>query len=224
MRFQVDCHQLPGRQTTDALKACVGSTVGHSSSHELSNRAVVRPHGVEKGQKLLDLRAEREDPWSLRVVQWLDAEPIHAEHESPGADIEDRESPHSIESSEALEAPLAVGMEHHLGISARLKSVAASDELLAKLEVVVDLAVERQKHRPIRDRHRLGAGSGQVEDREAAVAKVDEGCLRFAPRRRLDRAVAHVGVPAPQVEQQVPFTVGTAVIDDVRHLRQIAPA
>ena len=115
----------------------------------------------------LDLRRKHETPVPLRVEERLDAEVIARENEFRlVAGIEDREPPHPVETTEAADAPLGVGVQRDLGVAAGAELVPERFELGAQLAVVVDLAVVDDDDAVI-GRHRLCA-AGEVDDAEAA--------------------------------------------------------
>ena len=82
----------------------------------------------------------------------------------------------------------------HFGVRPRLEPVPVRNQLLAKLPVVVDLAVVGHRDRPVLVRHRLGAGRGEVDDRQPsmperrAVIVVVAHAIRSAVRLHLGHA------------------------------------
>jgi hypothetical protein len=91
--------------------------------------------------------------------------------------IPDRKGPHAIEVRHAVVAPHPVGLENNLGVAVGAEGAPQGFKLGAQLDVVVDLAIERDGEGAVIDDHRLGAAS-KVDDRQAcmgeATGPVDE--------------------------------------------------
>ena len=64
-------------------------------------------------------------------------------------------------------------MQQDLGIALRAEWTAPGLQLGTELAVVVDLAVKGDDERTIVIFHRLGAGGGEVDNREAAMAQAN---------------------------------------------------
>src|SRR5690606_16062020 len=79
----------------------------------------------------------------------------------------------AIEPLQHAAAPLAVGVEHHLGIRAGDEAVTQALELSPKLWKVVDLAVVDDHGLAVRGGHRLTAGGREVDDRQPPMAQPD---------------------------------------------------
>src|SRR5271166_3214614 len=91
-----------------------------------------------------------------------------------------------------------------------MEAFSGASELLAKLDIVVDLAVENDVEAPICAGHGLPAGLAQIDDRQAAMHETE-------PQRlvRLDGACAQWrAVPAPQ---EVAAVVRPAMMEDTAH-------
>ena len=86
-------------------------------------------------------------------------------------------------------------MEQALGIGTAVELVALALELGAELAEVVDLAVEHDDDAAVLVGHGLGAGLGEVEDRQAAEAEgdaaVDELSSHVGPA--MDDPIHHLG-------------------------------
>ena len=83
----------------------------------------------------------------------------------------------AIELRDELVTPFFVGVDERFGVRRRPVAVARPFQLLAELQVVVDLAVEGDPHRPVLVRHRLVAGD-QVHDRQPAMRECDRSIRR----------------------------------------------
>ena len=79
----------------------------------------------------------------------------------------------SLEALEAAGAPLLVRAQDGLGIAGGTEDVAEILQLLAQLDVVVDLAVEDEAEVGEFVDERLIGGGGEVDDGEAGVAEAD---------------------------------------------------
>ena len=134
-------------------------------------------------QDRLDLRREEHASTVTRVEERLDAEVIAREDELRGcaALVEDGESPHPVETAEAVGAPFRIRMQHDLGVRGGVERVAGGLQLPAQLAEVVDLAVVDDLESPIVHRHRL-----------VAVLEVDDAETAKPERRRAVLVVAVV--------------------------------
>src|SRR5437667_3520389 len=104
------------------------------------------------------------------VVQGLHSRAIDCtEQNGPGA-IPDCKRPHSVQPLEAVLSPLVVCLEEHLSVRTRAKATTQRLEFGAKLDIVVDLAVECQPQ-PIVEHHRLVTCGGPIDDRKPSVRK-----------------------------------------------------
>ena len=93
---------------------------------------------------------------------------------------------------EAVLAPLAVGVQQHLGIGASCKAAPGALELAPHFAVVIDLAVEDD--RDAIGSHRLDAALREVEDGEPAMTESHPDVVAVFPLR--DVPHQHVGEPA----------------------------
>ena len=104
-----------------------------------------------------------------RGIQRLHAQPIAREQKPPGGLVIEREGEHAMQARQAIDAPLLPCRQDRLAIALGGEFRTERRQFAAQLAIIVDLAVEHQ-HRAAIDRgHRLGR-SGEVDDREAAVA------------------------------------------------------
>ena len=149
----------------------------------------------------LQLRAEEEATSAPAVVERLLADPVPGEDERLVAGVPEGEGEHAVGAGEGVaHAPLADGLDQHLGVRVAAEAVSGFLELPSQLAEVVDLAVVRDDVAPAARRHGLRALGTQVDDREPAMAQ------RHAAAR-IDPGTA---------------VVGAAVAQRVRHLQHAA--
>ena len=127
------------------------------------------------------------------VVDRLLAEAIAREEQPLAPRVPDGEREHPVDALRKRFAPLLVPVDEHLGVAVAAEHVSVRNQLGAQMQVVVDLAVEGDPDGPVLVRHRLGAGRGEIDDRQAPVAERD----------------------GPVHVQAAP--VGAAMRDDLRH-------
>ena len=77
-----------------------------------------------------------------RVKQWFFSDAIAGEKQFLIPFVPDRKRKHAAKVFRAVSAVLIVGMNDRFGVAVGIKGVAEFFELLAELEIVVDLAVE----------------------------------------------------------------------------------
>jgi hypothetical protein len=104
-------------------------------------------------------------------VERLDAQPVAGHDDPAGLPLDHHEGEHPEEALDAGRAPAVVGLEHHLGVGGGEEPVAGLLQLGAQLLVVVDDPVEDHGQAELGVDHRLGAGVGQVDDLQPAVAE-----------------------------------------------------
>src|SRR5207244_3589814 len=101
------------------------------------------------------------------IVERLDAEAVSRGEQAMLLRVPDREAPHAVHLRKHVLAPRGPRREDHLGVAAGPERPTQSLQLLAQLEVVVNLAVEDEPVPPARVAHRLVAGRREIEDRQA---------------------------------------------------------
>jgi len=74
-------------------------------------------------------------------VQRLDAHAVPGQQDALAPAVEDREREHPVQALDHSLAPLLIAMNEHLGVGLGGERVPCGDQLGAKVEVVVDLAV-----------------------------------------------------------------------------------
>ena len=121
---------------------------GARAGHVLEREVVVERHGVELGRDpgcchdRFQLRAKNEPAWLGHVVERLDPHPVTRQQQGPLLTVPDGESEHAVEALDEAVTPLLVAVHDDLGVAARPKPVTTGDQLVTKLGMVVDLAVE----------------------------------------------------------------------------------
>ncbi len=125
------------------------------------------------GKKGFRLGRERDAIAVDVIVQGLLADPIARDEQAPPPSIPQRQCKHAAEAVEAADAPFTIGGENDLSVGPGMENVAASFQLSAQFQEVVDFSVERDIQVAIRRRHGLAAGVRQIDDRQAAMAQTD---------------------------------------------------
>ena len=104
-------------------------------------------------------------PGTRAQIERLDAEPVAGEHQPAAARVPQGDGEHAVEVGQEIEPAVLVEMDDDLGVGMiGGEAVAGALELLAQLDVIVDLAVEDD-----------GDGLVLVEDRLLAGGDVDDG-------------------------------------------------
>src|SRR3989442_13150852 len=83
---------------------------------------------------------------AMPVVEWLLAGAVTGQDKAFGAVIPERDGEHAVQRLNEVGALVFVEVNDHLTVRLGLEPVTASNELLAKFLVVVDLAVEDQRN------------------------------------------------------------------------------
>ena len=96
------------------------------------------------GQQRLGIRGKAEKTAGVSKIERLDAETVARAEQLLFGRIPDREGKHAVQVPGAVLAPLAVGLEDHLGVAAGHKGMTFLLQIGAQLSVVVDGAVEHQ--------------------------------------------------------------------------------
>ena len=123
---------------------------------------------VRVRQQRLDLGAEDQLALGDGVEERPDAEAIARGEEHAASRVPDGKRPLAVQPLDAVLALFFVEMEDHFRVGPRREDVAGVDELLAQLDVIEDLAVERDPEAPILVAHRL-LPAGEIEDAEPRV-------------------------------------------------------
>ena len=175
MPFRVGREHLARGQPLDAVEEGLGAVLVRPEAQVAVDRALVdlllvepaREDGLDLAgeQQHLALTARRGHPGH---VQRLDAEVVAGQGEPLLLAVPDRQAEHPVEPVERLGAPLRERLEHHLGVGVGGELAPEGDELLAQVEVVVDLAVVGDRVAPVGGVHRLLAVR-DVDDRQPAV-------------------------------------------------------
>ncbi len=170
-------HPLAGRQLLDTFHH--GVRTGNVVEREIVMQARAADVTVEFGvqQDGLHLGAEVEVATAMRDVERLDAHAVADEHQAALRLGPEGGGEHAAQARERVGVPFEEGSQDGFGIAGRVETVAALDQLAAKLGVVVDLAVEDQDGVAVIAAHGLLAVL-QVDDFEANSA---EGHIRGFP-------------------------------------------
>jgi hypothetical protein len=127
---------------------------------------------AEPGQRRenLQLGRERHRVPLLEVEEGLLAEGIPGKKQLLAAPVGDGERKHATELRRQLLPPLAVPVEQDFSVRIGAELVAARDQLVTKLEVVVNLPVEVDDELSVIGAHGLMA-LGQIDNRQTAVSE-----------------------------------------------------
>ena len=126
------------------------------------------------GEDRLRLRGEEQQVAGPRVQQRLDAEPVTGEQQPRAPRVPHAEREHPVEVREQrrrVAVAFLVAVHQHLGVGLGAETVAAAQQRLAQVEVVVDLSVEREPDALVLVRHWLPAGLRQIDDRQPSMAQ-----------------------------------------------------
>ncbi len=141
---------------------------------------VVDGRGVEAGldqagrEKRLEFRGERDPLRRPRPDEGLDPQPVTREHQTPARLVPEREREHPAQALHAIDAQVLVQVDDRLDVRPGAEAVPRASQLVAQLDVVVDLAIADDDHRSVLARDRLIACL-EVDDRQAADAEPDSG-------------------------------------------------
>src|SRR5262245_12454232 len=109
------------------------------------------------GYQRLQLRSKQQQPSVVKVVEWLDPDPVPEEEKLLAFHVPQRKSEHASEAGNAFGPPLSISIQNNFRIRVTGELVPIPDQFLFNLPVVVNLAVESNHHRVIGVRHRLPA-------------------------------------------------------------------
>jgi hypothetical protein len=127
------------------------------------------------GHQALQLGAEQQPAvLGQRVVQRLHAQAVAGHEKAVAAAVVNHEGEHAAQVVHAILAPVLPGAHDGFGIALGAEHVAVAAQFVHQLQVVVDLAVEHQRHRLVVVEDGLLAGR-DVDDRQAAVAETHAG-------------------------------------------------
>ena len=125
------------------------------------------------GEQGLQFRGKRETRRSPRPVERLHAGRIPRQQEAPLIGEPGGEGEDPVQPRQATAAMAREQFDEHLGVARAAQRRALALQPGAEFPVVVDLAVEDQRHPAARVGHRLMTGRGKVEDRQADVREAD---------------------------------------------------
>ena len=183
---------MRGGQSLHARKeAAVGPRHQVARDEHLDGFVVGRAEVVYRLRERADVGAENQAFGPGVVIERLLAEAVAGERQQLFALVPDRQGEHPVQSLQRPGPPLAPRVQQHLTVPLGRECMTEASELIAKLAIVVDLAVERQVQAI--EVERLVRPWVQVDHRQTA-------------EREAGRAV----VPDP-------FVVGPAVRHGARH-------
>ena len=162
--------QVSRRQTLDAREeAPVGWRHQVARGEHLDGRVVGSAHVVDRLRERANVGAEHEALVPGVVVERLLAEAVAGERERLVALVPDRQREHAVQSLQRAGSPLAPRVQQHLPVPFGRERMTEASELVAKLAIVVDLAVEHQVQ-AIEVKRLVGAWV-QIDHRQAAKRK-----------------------------------------------------
>ena len=183
---RIDREARARAQLAHTLEQRLVGVVADAGCKEVPHPGKVHAAGeARQADELLDLGGEGDAVPVRGDVERLDAETVARREEALVAAVPDEESPHPAQALEAGLAPFCVGREQHLAVGVGGEGAALAAQLVAQLEIIVDLPVENEVEAPARIGHRLKAGVGEIEDRKPPVPERDRarGRGEFAPAR-----------------------------------------
>ena len=176
----VDRQRMAGRHARDAGK---GSALAAEKFvlQELNDGIGIQCRRCrQQWQQRLELRAEGHTRAVLEHIQRLDAQAVARQHQAPSRTVVQCQGEHSVQAPQAGDAFSRVDLQHAFRIrpGQRLDTVARA-ELMAQLDIVVDLAVDHRGEFMAGRDDRLVA-AGQVDDRQPGVHQPDRPVQRDA--------------------------------------------
>ena len=149
----------------------------------------------ERGQ----LRGEGKGAVSMKIVEGLFSKAVASQKKTPCAGIVNGKRPHAIESGKHPLPPFAPCVEQDFGIRVVCgENMSLGEEFTAEFAVVVNFAVENNGEGAISGNHRLRA-TGEIDDREAAMAQKNTGIRFFKITLRIRPAVRETAGHALQI-------------------------
>ena len=118
------------------------------------------PRHARMGQQRSQLRPEHQAVAELGIVERFLAHAIPREEKNLASRVPQREGEHAVEMFDTGFAEVLPGMDDDLGIGLGREAMAAPQQGLAELDVVVDLAIEDGPHRAVLVGQRLAAALG----------------------------------------------------------------
>src|ERR1700722_1250327 len=169
----LDQHGMTAQQATNPRQQSVGRTLltihfGEYLGENLWIKGAIDPRQREKG---LELGGEDESTAMIAVMQRFDAKAVARQKQSMLAGIPDSKCPHSIEPQLTVRSPLRISRKNDLAIRVRDETMAETAQLLAQLNVVVDLTVIGEPVTSVSIGHRLPGPFGKVNDCEPTMAE-----------------------------------------------------
>src|SRR5262249_48794457 len=107
------------------------------------------------------------------IVERLHPKTVSRENHPIGHAVIEREGKHAVEHWQARLAKLVPQVEQHFGVGPCVEDIAARNEIVAQLPIVVDLTVEDHPVSAIGIRHWLVAMRREIDDRQPTMAHRD---------------------------------------------------
>ena len=179
----VPVHRLPhmavfqrqpvaGRDFKNALKQGVGAARRPEGEDLIQRRRRDAGRFRQQGQQRLDFRSEQQPLALAGVEQRQDADPIPNQQQALAVGVPQRDGELAVQVLHEIVAILLVGMDDDLGVAVGAEPVPRFQQDLAQLDVIENLAVERDPDGPVLVGHGLSA-AGEVDDAQAGVAQTD---------------------------------------------------
>jgi hypothetical protein len=190
-----DANPVPARQLEHTLEERILLMVDPIERNEIEHGVAVNvgPAGPRQHERPR-LGGEHERAVLPAVVERFHAEPVPRAEQLTVLRVPQREREHTVETAQAVGAPAPVCGEHDFGVGAGLEPLAGRFQLLAQLDVVVDLAVVRDPRLALDIADRVVACSAQVDDRKPAIHQPD--VHRQSDRRLRPATLGPPAVPA----------------------------
>ena len=126
----------------------------------------------QQGQQSLDFRSEQQSLALAAVEQRQNADPVPNQQQALPAGVPQREGKLAVQVLHEIVAILLVGMDDDFGVAVGAEPVSRVQQDLAQLDVIENLAVERDPDGPVLVGHGLSAAF-EINDAQAGVAQAD---------------------------------------------------
>ena len=105
-------------------------------------------------------------------MQWLDAKPIPGHEQAVTPTVVHHEGKHAAQVVHTILAPVLPGTDDGFGVAFGAEDVAMAPQFVHQLKIVVDLAIEDERHRLVVIEDRL-LTRRNIDDRKASVAEAN---------------------------------------------------
>src|SRR5215468_10277831 len=173
-RRHIKSQRVACGQRLDAFQDRSLAIIAIPMNQKTYNRIVVGFHlDAGKREQPFDLRSEDEITLGRGVIEWLDPQPVARAEETTAPPVPDRKSVHSLQSLQAIFAPMQIGLQQRFRVRAGFEAVPARFQFRPQFPEVVDLAVENYPGRAVVRGHRLQSAIRQIKDRQTAMTESD---------------------------------------------------